>query len=240
MSATLGRESSSDVLELEVADRELRTVNAEIRSAVAEGRSVEVRETLSRHCLGVALTGEGHVRFTGSVGYYCGGLCDGPSVEIDGNAGWSLGEALASGHIRVHGNAGMSLGASMRDGLIHVSGNAGPRCGIAQKGGDIVVEGNVGYLTGFMAHTGRIICLGDAVGGVGDSLWGGSVWVAGRVPQLGVDARIVEPSAEAVSDVEDVLEPLGLADRSRDWKQVVSGQKLWYFEARDAKQWLMI
>lgn len=233
-------EPADAALEVKAGDRELRQVNNEVRTAVAEGKSVVVREPLSRHNLGVALTGQGQVRFTGSVGYYCGGLCDGPTIEVDGNAGWSIGEALAAGHIRVHGNAGMSLGASMRGGLIHVSGNAGPRCGIALKGGDIVVEGNVGYSTGFMAHAGRIICLGDAVDGVGDSLWGGSVWVAGDVPQLGVDAKLVEPAAEDVSEVEAVLAPLGLADARHEWKQVVSGQKLWYFEARDAQQWLMI
>lgn len=226
--------------ELVAGSRPAREINREIRAAVAAGQTVTVTEPLSRHCLGVALTGDGTVRFEGSVGYYCGGLCDGPSIEVTRNAGWGVGEALASGRITVHGNAGMSAGASMRGGLVHVRGNAGPRCGIALKGGDIVVEGDVGAACGFMAHAGRIICLGDAGEAVGDSLWGGSVWVAGDVGRLGVDAVVTQPDPEQVDEVERLLAGLGLADASRDWKRIVAGRKLWYFESRDARQWLMI
>lgn len=234
--ATVG----SDVAEVVSGTRPLREVNREIRDWLRQGRDVVVIETLSRHNLGVALTSSRTVTFQGSVGYYCGGLCDGPTIEITGNAGWGIGEALASGHITVHGNAGMSLGASMRGGLIHVRGNAGPRCGIAMKGGDIVVEGNVGAGSGFMSHAGRIICLGDAGESIGDSLWGGSVWVAGDITALGVDAKVVEPTAEQVAELESLLDELGLADNGRDWKHIVADQKLWYFESRDAQQWLMI
>ena len=222
------------------ADRPLRQVNREIRAALAEGADVVVREPMSRHNLGVALTGGGRVRFDGSVGYYCAGLSEGPDVQVDGNAGWGLAEALASGRVTVHGNAGMSAGASMRGGIVHVRGNAGPRAGISLKGGDLVVEGDVGYSTGFMAHAGRIIVCGDALGSVGDSLWLGSVWVAGRVQSLGIDARIVEPPAAELSAVEATLAELGVPVADRDWKKIVSAERLWYFEARDAKKWLMI
>lgn len=222
------------------ADRPLRTVNREIRTALAEGAEVVVAEPMSRHNLGVALTGAGRVRFAGSVGYYCAGLSDGPDVQVDGNAGWGLGEALASGRVTVHGNAGMSVAASMRGGTVHVKGNAGPRAGISLKGGDLVVEGDVGYYTGFMAHAGRIIVCGDALGSVGDSLWLGSVWVAGRVRSLGIDAHVVEPPAAERAAVEATLVELGVPIADRDWKKIVSAERLWYFEARDAKKWLMI
>lgn len=226
--------------EVEAGSRPIRDINRDIRTAVRAGQTVTVTEPLSRHNFAVGLTGSATVRFTGSVGYYCGGLCDGPNIEVETNAGWGLGEALASGRITVGGNAGMSAGASMRGGLIHIRGNAGPRCGIAMKGGDIVVEGNVGAACGFMAHAGRVICLGDTASAVGDSLWGGSVWVAGEVGELGVDAIVTEPESDQVAEVEQLLAEWGLADSSRDWKQVVAGRKLWYFEAREAKQWLMI
>lgn len=227
-------------VEIVAGNRALREVNREIRAALADGSDVVVREPMSRHNLGVALTGRGRVRFAGSVGYYCAGLSDGPEVQIDGNAGWGIGEALASGCISICGNTGMSVGASMRGGTIHVKGSAGPRAGISQKGGSLVVEGDVGYATGFMAHAGRIIVCGDALGAVGDSLWLGSVWVAGKIDSLGIDARIVEPPAEQRREVEATLRDLGIAEAERDWKKVVSGERLWYFEARDAKKWLMI
>lgn len=221
-------------------ERPVREVNREIRAAVERGDDIDVLEPLSRHNLGVALTGPGSVTFHGSVGYYCGGLTDGGTVHVTGNSGWGTGEGLASGLVSVDGNAGMSAGAAMRGGTLHIKGNAGPRCGVAQKAGDIVVEGDIGYSTGFMSHGGRIVCLGNSRGSVGDSLWEGTVWVAGEIEALGIDAVLQTPSHEDVDDVEAMLAGLGVDGGGRDWKQVVAGRKLWYFEARDAKKWLMI
>ena len=41
-------------------------------------------------------------------------------------------------------------------------------------------------------------------------------------------------------EVDAILDPLGLTDSSRNWRKMVSGQRLWYFESRDASAWLMI
>jgi len=227
-------------IELVAGDRPLREVNHEIRSAVEAGHDVTVTEPMSRHNLAVALTGTGSVRLRGSAGYYCGGLCAGPGIHVDGNVGWGVGEALASGLIQVDGNAGMSAGASMRGGTVHIRGNAGPRAGIAMKGGNLVVEGDVGYSSGFMAHAGRIIVCGDALASIGDSLWRGEVWVAGEIKSLGIDTKVVEPPLDELREVSELLADLGVATTGRDWKKIVSGEGLWYFEARDAKKWLMI
>ncbi len=232
--------SPAELVSVRAGDRPLREINEEIRKAVEAGLDVEVSEPLSRHNLAVGLTGEGSVTFRGSVGYYCGGLSAGGRIVVDGNSGWGTGEGLSAGQITVNGNAGMSVGAAMRGGTIHVRGNAGPRCGVAQKSGDIVVEGDIGYSTGFMSHGGRIVCLGDSRGSVGDSLWQGTVWVAGEIETLGIDAVVRSPEAEDVADLEQMLAGLDIDARGTDWKQVVSGEKLWYFEARDAKKWLMI
>ena len=227
-------------IEVVAADRPIREVNEELRAAVADGREAVVRDTRSRHNLGVGLPAGARVRFEGSVGYYCGGLNDGARIEIERNAGWGVGEAMADGEIVVGGYAGMAAGASMRGGVLHVRGDAGPRCGVAMKGGDIIVEGRIGYLSGFMAHAGRLIALGGAGDACADSLWGGEVWLAGPAKSLGVDARIEEPDAEEVAAVEALLAGRGLGDPSRDWRKVVSEQRLWHFESRDAKAWLMI
>ncbi|MDH4117163.1 MAG: glutamate synthase, partial [Acidimicrobiia bacterium] len=228
-----------DRVEIIAGERPIREINREIRAAVAEGEPVVVRDTLSRHNLGIGLAEGADIRFEGSVGYYCGGLNNGGTVHVTRNAGWGTGEAMAKGHITVDGYAGMSVGASMRGGIIHVKGDAGPRCGVAMKGGDIVVEGTVGFLTGFMAHTGRIIAVGGAGEACGDSLWGGEVWVGGPIHSLGVDSKVIEPEADEVADVERLLASLGI-DGSHDWKKIVSAQRLWHFESRDASAWLMI
>jgi hypothetical protein len=52
--------------------------------------------------------------------------------------------------------------------------------------------------------------------------------------------KVIEPTAEEVAEVDKILDPLGLVDSSRDWRKMISGQRLWYFESRDASAWLMI
>ena len=225
---------------IEVGQRHIREINEEMQAAAKAGHSIRVVNALSRHNLGVGLPPGADLHFEGSVGYYCGGLNTGATVNIDRNAGWALGEGMSDGMITVGGYAGMSAGAAMIGGTIHVKGDAGPRCGVAMKGGNIIVEGKVGYQSGFMAHAGRIIALGGAGASCADALWEGEVWVVGDVESLGVDVNVVEPSAEDVAEVDALLEPLGLKDTSRDWRKMVSGQRLWYFESRDANAWLMI
>lgn len=225
---------------IEVGKRHIREINEEIQAAAKTGKSIRVVNTLSRHNLGIGLPPGVDIHFEGSVGYYCGGLNTGANIMVERNTGWALGEGMASGHIEVGGRAGMSCGAAMIGGTIHVKGDAGPRCGVAMKGGNIVVEGTIGYQSGFMAHSGKIIALGGAGASCADALWQGEVWVAGPVESLGVDVQVLDPTAEQVAEVEAILEPLGLADKSHNWKRMISGQRLWYFEARDASAWLMI
>ena len=225
---------------VDVGKRHIKEINEEIQAVAQNGKDIRVINTLSRHNLGVGLPDGAQISFEGSVGYYCGGLNVGAHITIGGNAGWACGEGMSKGLITVGGYCGMSCGAAMIGGTIHVKGDAGPRCGVAMKGGNIVVEGKIGYQSGFMAHSGRIIALGGAGESCADALWEGEVWVAGEVESLGVDVHVLEPTAEEVAEVDAILDPLGLKDNSRNWRKMVSGQRLWYFESRDASAWLMI
>jgi glutamate synthase domain-containing protein 3 len=225
---------------IEVGKRHIREINEEIQAACQAGQKIIVRDTLSRHNLGIGLPPGADISFEGSVGYYCGGLNDGGTVTVERNAGWGLAEGMSHGHVTVGGYAGMSAGAAMMGGTIHIKGDTGPRCGVTMKGGNIIVEGKIGYQSGFMAHAGKIIALGGAGASCADALWEGEVWVAGEVESLGVDVVVVEPTAEEVAEVDAILDPLGLVDQSRNWRKMISGQRLWYFESRDANAWLMI
>ena len=217
-----------------------RELNQNLREMLAHGEDVVVENPRSRHNLGVALPGPGHVTFNGSVGYYCGGLSNGGSAEIKGNAGWGIGESMAKGFIRVRGSVGQSVGASLRGGTIVVEGDAGPRAGVAQKGGVVVVGGSIGFLSGFMAQTGKLIALGDAADGVGDSLYEGNIYVAGHIHGLGIDAVIAKPGAEEVEEIEAIIAEVGSPMQIRDWKKVVAGRKLWYFDKREGQTWLKV
>ena len=225
---------------VEVGKRHIKEINEEIQEAAAADKVIRVVNTLSRHNLGIGLPDGCKVSFEGSTGYYCGGLNVGATIDIERNAGWACGEGMSKGHITVGGYAGMSCGAAMMGGTIHVKGDAGPRAGVAMKGGNIVVEGRIGYQSGFMSHRGKIIALGGAGESCADALWEGEIWVVGEIDSLGVDAHAVEPTAEEVAEVDSILDPLGLVDTSREWRKLVSGQRLWYFESRDASAWLMI
>lgn len=225
---------------IDVGKRPVREVHEELMAACTPGAKIRVINTLSRHNLGVGLPPDVEITFEGSVGYYCGGLNTGATINVERNAGWAVGEGMSAGHITVNGYSGMSVGAAMTGGLIHVKGDSGPRCGVSMKAGNIVVEGKIGYQSGFMAHSGRIIALGGAGDSCADALWEGEVWVAGEIDSLGVDVNVVEPTAEEVAEVDAILEPLGLVDSSRNWRKMVSGQRLWFFESRDASAWLMI
>src|SRR3990172_2694620 len=217
-----------------------RQMNENVRELLASGAEAVVENPRSRHNLGVALPGPGHVTFKGSVGYYCGGLSNGGSVEIAGNAGWGIGESMAKGFIRVRGSVGQSIGASLRGGTIVVEGDAGPRAGVAQKGGVVVVGGSIGFLSGFMAQRGKLIALGDAADGVGDSLYEGNIYVAGHIHGLGIDAVIAKPAAEEVDEIESIIAEVGFPMEVREWKKVVAGRKLWYFDKRESQTWLKI
>jgi len=55
-----------------------REVNAEIKAAIAAGRTtIEVLNPGSRHSLAVGILTPAKIVFRGDVGYFCGGLSDG-------------------------------------------------------------------------------------------------------------------------------------------------------------------
>ena len=97
----------------------------------------------ARHNLGVACsTDVARHTSTGSVGYYCGGMNDGATVEIRGSAGWGLAEGMLSGTVVVDGNAGNGAAASIRGGTVVVRGDCAARAGVAMKGGLLLIGGD--------------------------------------------------------------------------------------------------
>jgi methylamine---glutamate N-methyltransferase subunit B len=228
------------VLRVDADTKPIRELNTYLRRAVGDRLDVLVENPRSRHNLGVALPEGGTVHFEGSVGYYCGGLNDGARIEVTHNAGWGTGEGMARGLVRVRGHAGQSTGASLRGGMVIVEGNVGARAGVAQKGGVVIVGGQVGFLSGFMAQAGKLIVLGDAADGLGDSLYQGNIYVAGHIHGLGLDAVIIQPPAGEIDEIEALVAGAGFALTIRQWKKIVAGQKLWYFDKREADTWLKV
>ena len=217
-----------------------REINAGLRRAIAAGdREIIVQNPGARHNLGVAVLEPVHVRFAGSVGYYCGGLIDGARIEIDQSAGWGLAESMLSGDVIVRGSVGNGAAAAIRGGTVVIYGDAAARLGVSIKGGTVLVAGNCGYMAGFMGQKGTMVVCGDAGDAFADSMYETVCFVGGAVAGLGTDAVIEKP---AQADAEWLDAQLAqhfptVKRRGADFKKIVSGRKLWNFDKREWKVW---
>jgi methylamine---glutamate N-methyltransferase subunit B len=215
-----------------------REINTAIKRLAAEGETeIHITRPAARHNLGVGLTQPVRLVFEGSVGYYCGGMGDGPTIEVHGSAGWGLAEGILSGTVIVEHHAGNGAAAAIRGGTVVVRGDVSARAGISMKGGTVIVGGSVGYATGFMMQKGTLIILGNAGQALGDSLYEGTIYLGGQAAELGNDAvpAEVEPADRAY--LTDTLAPLGYDASQYDFKKIVAGRKLWNFDKRDFETW---
>src|ERR1700704_6318517 len=171
--------------------RELTTrrINLELRWLLYEQgvTDVTVANPGAKHSLGAGILTRCKLHFEGSLGYVAVGMIDGPEVRIDGRVGWSACENMMSGVVVIESNAGSLTGAAIRGGDLVVKGQVGARTGIDQKGGTVIVLGRAGSMTGFMMQRGRQIFCDDVGPGLGDSMYDGTIYVAGRVKSLGID-----------------------------------------------------
>jgi len=228
---------------IDASAQSVREINQAIRHGIGRKEAVIVQNPGARHNLGVALLEVGEVRIAGSVGYYCGGLSDGASIEIEGSAGWGLAESMLSGTVRVHGNAGSGAAAALRGGTVVIHGDAAARLGVSLKGGTVLVGGNCGYMAGFMAQKGTLVVCGDAGEAFADSMYATECYVGGKVTNLGTDAVLATMDPGDVVRLEEMLAaylPPALRKtkpRAVDFKKVVSGRKLWNFDKRAWKIW---
>ncbi len=99
---------------------------------------------------------------------------------MTGRVGWSVCENMMSGVVVIEKNAGSLDGRGDARRRPRRQGSVGARTGIDQKGGTIIVGGDAGTMTAFMMQRGRQIILGDVGPGLGDSMYDGEIYVAGR------------------------------------------------------------
>ena len=230
--------------EVNCAGKTTREVNVAIKGLIEQGEvDLLVQEPAARHNLAVALLSQVRITFDDSVGYYCGGMMDGASIEIHGSAGWGLAESMLSGTVVVQGNAGNGAAASIRDGTVVVHGDAAARLGVAMKGGLIVVAGNCGYMAGFMGQKGTMIVCGDTGHAFADSMYETTCFVGGEIAELGNDAVVEAPDSDDQAFLEATLSehlPEHLRkspEEIKRFKKVLSGRKLWSFDKSERDLW---
>ncbi len=213
--------------------RELTTrkINAELRRLIyQEGvRDVTVLNPGARHSLGVGILQRCRITFDGSLGYFGCGLIDGPEITIAGRVGWSACENMMSGVVVVESNAGSLTGAAMRGGDLVVKGKVGARTGIDQKGGSIIVLGDAGAMTGFMIQRGRQVICGNVGPGLGDSMYDGTIYVAGKVKSLGIDCVPGEWDESDTEFIERKFRIYRLGDPP-EFEKFVCGKQLYNYD----------
>jgi glutamate synthase domain-containing protein 3 len=230
--------------EIDCAGSSIRDINTGIRSAIGLGhKDIVVSNPGARHNLGVAILTPARIRFDGSVGYYCGGLIDGPSIEIGGSAGWGLAESMMTGTVVVRGSAGNGAAAAIRGGTVVIHGDAAARLGVSIKGGLVVVGGNCGYMAGFMGQKGTLIVCGNTGEAFADSMYATVCFVGGHIGGLGTDAVASPATPEEAATIDSTLaayfseEERKTKPAGKDFQKVVAGRKLWNFDKRDWAIW---
>ena len=101
---------------IDLRETPIRTANEMLRGYGSTHQDVELLNPDARHYIGLGLISPITVRVRGSAGYFCGGLCDGPTFFIDGNVSWGVGDNLFQGAIVVDGNASAVAGEGLRGG----------------------------------------------------------------------------------------------------------------------------
>jgi glutamate synthase domain-containing protein 3 len=224
-------------LSIDCNGKTTREINVAIREMVDDHvDEIEILSPAARHNLGVATLAPVKMVFEGSVGYFCGGMMDGPDVTIRGSAGWGLGETMMGGSIVVDGNAGNGAAAAIRGGTVVIRGHAAARAGISMKGGLLMIGGSAGYMSGFMMQKGTLIICGDAAEGLADSMYLGTVYLGGKYEALGHDTDVSEPTDEDWTFLRENLSRYDLPC-DRPFRKIVAGRRLWNFDKKDFDIW---
>ncbi len=219
--------------EIDAGELSNTEINIKIRNLMKEGvGTITVHNPMGKHAIGVCILNRLNLNIKGSIGYFGVGLIDGPNVHIDGRVGWSCAENMMAGTVLIEKNAGGTFGAAIRGGDLVCKGDVGARTGIDQKGGTIIVGGRTGAFSGFMMQRGRMVICGDAGKNLGDSMYDGTIYVGGKIADLGVDA-VEEEMTER--DVNWLKSKFALYDvepkcRVEDMIKIVSGKQLWNYD----------
>src|SRR3989475_6081962 len=212
-------------------DLSTRKINLELRRLLYEEgvTDVTVLNPGAKHSIGVGILTRCRITFDGSLGYFGCGLIDGPEIQIKGRVGWSACENMMSGVVVIESNAGSLTGAAIRGGDLIVKGQVGARTGIDQKGGTVIVLGRAGSMTGFMMQRGRQIFCDDVGPGLGDSMYDGTIYVAGTVKSLGIDCVPGEWDESDTELIERKFRIYGLGNPP-EFQKFVCGKKLYNYD----------
>jgi glutamate synthase domain-containing protein 3 len=86
--------------------------------------------------------------------------------------------------------------------------------------------------SGFMMQRGRMVILGDAGPNLGDSMYDGTIYIAGKYESLGVDAVESEITDIDIQWLSKKLSIYGLKvpNGVENMRKITSGKRLWNYD----------
>lgn len=216
------------MVSIDLSTTSITDANTLLRELGQKGETVDILNPDARHHIGVGLTSPITVRVRGSAGYFCAGLTDGATFEVDHNVGWAVGDNMYTGSVVVGGNAGAIAGVAIRGAEIVIKGNMGSRAGQVMKAGTLLCAGNASFMAGYMMYGGRIIILGDPGEKVGQDMSGGTIYVGGKINDLGADAMMGDMDSAERDDILSFLDRYQIPFTGTLQKVVNAGTKLRY------------
>ena len=189
---------------IDAKNKDLRTVNEEIRKAVESGDSVSIKNAEGLHGLAAGLK-KGTIIVNGHAGDYVAALNDGATVLVNGSAGKFVADNMTAGRVIIIGDAGYGAGEYCYGGTLVIKGNTGDFLGAVNKGATIVVTGNAGDDIGTYMVGGDIIIIGDCGKNLGNYFLRGNIYVSGKWSSLGHNTREEQMKGE---DVKKLARPL--------------------------------
>ncbi|MBN1657043.1 MAG: tributyrin esterase [Anaerolineae bacterium] len=214
-------------LVVDASGRDLRSVSAELRQAVAAG-PVLVQDAAHLHGLVAGLKG-GEVIIGGDGGDYLGALNDGATIRVQQNVGRYLADNMTRGTVIVDGDACYGAGAYCYGGTIVVKGDAGDFTAVMNKGASIIVQGNVGDEVATYMLAGDLVIVGNAGHSLGNYLIRGNIYIGGEWESLGHNTLLEEMTAADQAKLRGYFNQYGIeADPASFHKIVRKSEKPFY------------
>lgn len=203
---------ATTALKIDAMGLHYREVNAQLRSAVADGVGlIELHNVFGQRYLGTDLHRPIEIHIHGTPGNDLASFMDGPRIVVHGNAQDGCGNTMNEGEVIIHGRAGDVTGHSMRGGKIFIRDDVGYRVGIHMKEYEdkrpsIVIGGTAQHFLGEYMAGGVLVVLGlslhpgerHTANFIGTGMHGGVMYVRGELDghQLGKEVGQV-PLEEA-------------------------------------------
>jgi glutamate synthase domain-containing protein 3 len=206
-------------LVVDASGRDLRSVNTELKQAIAEG-PVHVHDAAHLHGL-VAGFKSGEVIIDEDSGDYLGVLNDGATIRVAANAGRYLADSMTHGNVIVEGNAGYGVGAYCYGGRAVVKGDAGDFTAVMNKGATIIVKGDVGDDVATFMLAGDLVIVGNAGKNLGNYLIRGTIYIGGEWKSLGHNTLLEQMVSADYAKLRGYFDEYGIDADPAAFKKIV-------------------